>query len=238
MASAIDFLPTISSCQAVSQMNLATARWRPHAGYGQPAARSPAASQRRQHRRKRRQIDSRLDPDARPAHLDLDLTAELAWWRGHLPSHRLRRRNAARLAGRRGAALRSNQDRHKAGRVEACRCRQLLSPHREQPTDNAIAARDLGNVGALLEALRYDPGLLLRRPPSPPTLTCNHLDTTIRTAVLPGIKHGICHRLPPNDQLMPGCIADEPRDCEVEASCRLRLIRRGSGHGTSGWWFG
>src|SRR5712691_2523067 len=34
MASAIDFLPTISSCQAVSQMNLATARWRPHAGYG------------------------------------------------------------------------------------------------------------------------------------------------------------------------------------------------------------
>src|SRR6266851_7470622 len=37
MASAIDFLPTISSCQAVSQMNLATARWRPHAGYGQSA---------------------------------------------------------------------------------------------------------------------------------------------------------------------------------------------------------
>src|SRR6266700_4860419 len=35
MASAIDFLPTISSCQAVSQMNLATARWRPHAGYEQ-----------------------------------------------------------------------------------------------------------------------------------------------------------------------------------------------------------
>jgi hypothetical protein len=34
MASAIDFLPTINSCQAVSQMNLATARWAPHAGYG------------------------------------------------------------------------------------------------------------------------------------------------------------------------------------------------------------
>src|SRR5260370_28275223 len=33
MASAIDFLPTISSCKSVSQMNLATARWRPHAGY-------------------------------------------------------------------------------------------------------------------------------------------------------------------------------------------------------------
>src|SRR5260370_14186468 len=170
---------------------------------GQPAARSPAASQRRQHRRKRRQIDSRLDPDARPAHLDLDLTAELAWWRGHLPSHRLRRRNAARLAGRRGAALRSNQDRHKAGRVEACRCRQLLSPHREQPTDNAIAARDLGNVGALLEALRYDPGLLLRRPPSPPTLTGNHLDTTLKTALLPAITHATSHRLPPTHHPTP-----------------------------------
>src|SRR5260370_42683911 len=24
---------------------------------------------------------------------------------------------------------------------------------------------------------------------------------------------------------MPGCIADEPRDCEVEASCRLRSIK-------------
>jgi hypothetical protein len=33
MASTIDSLPTISSCQAVSQMNLATARWAPHTGY-------------------------------------------------------------------------------------------------------------------------------------------------------------------------------------------------------------
>src|SRR6266850_3871717 len=33
MASAIDSLPTISSCQAVSQINLATARWAPHTGY-------------------------------------------------------------------------------------------------------------------------------------------------------------------------------------------------------------
>src|SRR5467141_2050098 len=32
MTSAIDFLPTISSCQAVSQINRATARWGPHAG--------------------------------------------------------------------------------------------------------------------------------------------------------------------------------------------------------------
>jgi hypothetical protein len=33
MASDIDSLPTISSCQDVSQMNLATARWGPHTGY-------------------------------------------------------------------------------------------------------------------------------------------------------------------------------------------------------------
>src|SRR5882757_2234225 len=32
MTSAIDFLPTISSCQAVSQISRATARWGPHAG--------------------------------------------------------------------------------------------------------------------------------------------------------------------------------------------------------------
>src|ERR1700682_3668396 len=118
-------------------------------------------------------------PDARPAHLDLDQPAKLCWWRSHLPQPRVRRRTAARLAGRRGAALGSDPDRHKAGRVDACRCRHLVSPHREQPTDNAIAARDLGNVGALLEALRYDPGLLLRRPPSPPVLPGDHLDTTI-----------------------------------------------------------
>jgi hypothetical protein len=54
-----------------------------------------------------------------------------------------------------------------------------------------MAARHLGNVGAFLEALRYDPGLLLRRPPSPAALPGDHLDTTIRIAFLPGIKHGI-----------------------------------------------
>src|SRR5712672_1269668 len=162
----------------------------------------------------------RLDPDARPAHLNLDPPAELAWWRDHLPRHRVRRRNATRSACRREAALGSDPDRHKAGRVGTCRCRQLVSPHREQPTGNAIAARDLGNVGALLETLRYDPGLLLRRPPAPLALSRNHLDTTIRTAILPGIKHDICHRLSPNNQLMPGCIADQSRDREVGASCR------------------
>src|SRR5450631_4013362 len=36
MTSAIDFLPTISSCQAVSQINRATARWGPHAGNDLP----------------------------------------------------------------------------------------------------------------------------------------------------------------------------------------------------------
>jgi hypothetical protein len=31
----------------------------------------------------------------------------------------------------------------------------------------------------------------VRRPPSPAALPGNHLDTTIRIAFLPGIKHGI-----------------------------------------------
>jgi hypothetical protein len=52
-------------------------------------------------------------------------------------------------------------------------------------------------VGACLEALRDDPGLLIPRPPSPPALPGDHLDPTIRIAFLPGIKHGICHRSPP-----------------------------------------
>ncbi|WP_247493993.1 hypothetical protein, partial [Bradyrhizobium sp. 142] len=34
---------------------------------------------------------------------------------------------------------------------------------------------------------------------------------------------GICHRFTSTDQLMPGCIAGEPRDGEVGASCRLPL---------------
>src|SRR5450631_2890960 len=44
MTSAIDFLPTISSCQAVSQINRATARWAPHAGYDQYTAWSTDSS--------------------------------------------------------------------------------------------------------------------------------------------------------------------------------------------------
>jgi hypothetical protein len=41
MAFAIDFLPTISSCQAVSQINRAIARWGPHAGYDQMGSEAP-----------------------------------------------------------------------------------------------------------------------------------------------------------------------------------------------------
>ena len=103
-----------------------------------------------------------------------------------------RRSGSPAVAGPPSEAIRTGT---KPWRLDACRRRQLVSPHREQPTDNAIAARDLGNVGAFLEALRYDPGLLLRRPPSPPALPGDHLDTTIGIAFLPGIKHGICHRL-------------------------------------------
>jgi len=73
-----------------------------------------------------------------PAHLDLDRTAKQPWWRGHLLRSRLCHGNAAWLACRHGAALRRDPHRHKAGRADACRC-QLLSPHCEQPTNNAIA---------------------------------------------------------------------------------------------------
>src|SRR5262249_13942618 len=86
-----------------------------------------------------------------------------------------------------------------------------------------MASGHLGNVGARLKALRYDPRLLFDRPLSSPALPSNHLDTTIRTTLLHGIKHGICHHLTSNDQLMPGCIAAKSRDGEVGRSCRLLL---------------
>jgi hypothetical protein len=82
-----------------------------------------------------------------------------------------------------------------------------------QPSDSAAAARDPWKYWPLLEALRYDPGLLVRRPPELPG---DHLDTTIKSAFLPDIKaHGFFYRLSPNNQLMPSCIADEPRDREA-----------------------
>src|SRR5208282_1832398 len=78
-------------------------------------------------------------------------------------------------------------------------------------------------------ALRYDSRLLLGRPSPSTTPPGDHLDTTIGIVFLPGIKHGICHRLTSNDQLMPSCIAGEPRDGEVGVSYRLRFIGRRDG---------
>src|ERR1700680_514527 len=135
----------------------------------------------------------------------------------------MRRRQAARLDRRRRTALAGDPNQHEAWRLNACCRRELVPPHREQPADNAIAPSDLGNIGAFLEALRYDPCLLFRRPLPPPALPGDQLDTTIRTAFLPGIMHGICHRFTPNDQLMPSCIADQAHRREVGASYRLRL---------------
>src|ERR1700676_2606034 len=134
----------------------------------------------------------------------------------------MRRRQAARLDRRRRTALAGDPNRHEAWRLNACCRRELVPPHREQPADNAIAPSDLGNIGAFLEALRYDPCLLFRRPLPSPALSGDQLDTTIRTAFLPDIMHGICHRFTPNDQLMPSCIADQAHHREVEASYRLR----------------
>src|ERR1700758_1885485 len=78
---------------------------------------------------------------------------------------------------------------------------ELVPPHREQPTDNAMAPSDLRDIGPFLEALRHDPGLLLSRPLPSPTLPRDHLDAAIGAALLPGIKHGfmhgICHSPPP-----------------------------------------
>jgi hypothetical protein len=112
----------------------------------------------------------------------------------------------------------------KLGRLDAGSRRKLVSPYREQPAHNAMASRHLGNVDALREALSYDQSLLLRRPPSPPPLSRNHLDTTIRVTFLHGFMDGICHPLTSNNQFMPGCIAGESADREVGASCRLRSI--------------
>ena len=109
----------------------------------------------------------------------------LPWGRCHLWRRRMRRRQAARLARRHRTALTGDPDRHEAWRVNACCRRELVPPHREQPADNAIAPSDLGNIGPFLEAVRYDSCLLFRRPPPPPALSRDQLDTAIRTAFLP-----------------------------------------------------
>ena len=89
-----------------------------------------------------------------------------------------------------------------------------------------MPSRQLRNVDTLLEALPYDLRLLLGRPPASLTLPRNNLDPSIRIIFLPGIKHGICHRLISNEQLMPGSIAGQSRDGEVARSCRLHSNTR------------
>jgi hypothetical protein len=56
---------------------------------------------------------------------------------------------------------------------------------------------DARHLGAFLEALRDNPDFVFGLPQSAPALPDDHLDTTIRVAFMPGIKHGICHRSPP-----------------------------------------
>jgi len=86
----------------------------------------------------------------------LDHPSEHARSRCRLQQPRLRRRKTAWLASCPATALGINPDRHEAWHLDAGHRRKLVSPHREQSADNAIAPGHLGNVGALLEALRYD----------------------------------------------------------------------------------
>jgi len=53
---------------------------------------------------------------------------------------------------------------------------------REPAARQRASCRHLGNVGAFLEALRYDPGLLLYGPPPATPLPGVHLDTALLTA--------------------------------------------------------
>src|SRR5713226_6816912 len=103
----------------------------------------------------------------------------------------------ARLVGGPEPAVGVDPYRHEARRLDPGRRRKLVPPHRKQPTYHPMASGYLGNVGAFLEALRDNPGFLFGRPQSAPALPGDHLDTTIRVAFMPGIKHGICHRSPP-----------------------------------------
>ena len=148
---------------------------------------------------------------------------------GHIPTrgrrhspHRRIRQNAFRFPRAICGALTTDPNRHEPCRSRICRRRELLTPDRKQPAGNAVPSCHLRNVGALLEALRYDPRLLLGRPPAPLTLPRNNLDPSIRIIFLPGIKHGICHRLISNEQLMPGSIAGQSRDGEVARSCQVQ----------------
>jgi hypothetical protein len=66
-----------------------------------------------------------------------------------------------------------------------------------------IFPRDLGYVRAFFETLGDNPRLLLGRPPAPPTLPCDQFDPAITPVFLPGIKHGICHRLSSHPNALP-----------------------------------
>ncbi|MGY4257726.1 hypothetical protein ACVI1L_004794 [Bradyrhizobium sp. USDA 4516] len=85
---------------------------------------------------------------------------------------------------------------------EAC-CRRELAPRRQQPTNNAVAPSDLGNIdpsSKLSAAIRaFSSAVQCRRR----RLSRDHLDPTIGAALLPGIKHGICHSPPPKDSSYP-----------------------------------
>src|SRR5215467_8390804 len=68
------------------------------------------------------------------------------------------------------------------------------------PIGLRIFPRDLGYVRAFFETLGDNPRLLLGRPPAPP---CDQFDSAITPVFLPGIKHGICHRLSSHPNALP-----------------------------------
>jgi hypothetical protein len=74
----------------------------------------------------------------------------------HLRRHFIRGRQPIRLFCRRQTALGSDPYRHEGWCLKARCRRELVPPNREQPTDNAMAPSDLGDIGPFLEALRHD----------------------------------------------------------------------------------
>ncbi len=80
------------------------------------------------------------DPDARPAHLDLNHSAQLGGRRCLLQQSRLRRRSTVQLADCPAIALLSiNLDRHEVRHLAACCRGKLAPPNREQSTGDAMA---------------------------------------------------------------------------------------------------
>src|SRR5580692_806316 len=91
-----------------------------------------------------------------------------------------------------------------------------------------MTACHIRDVCVRLEALRYDPRLLLRRPSSPALPPRNHLDALISATfvpgIIPGIKHGSYHRAVSQNQRMTSNIAGNPGAREVGRSNPLRSI--------------